>query len=127
MTNETFNLDPPPNFRGLHPDIPITVYHRHLPHWRQADATYFVTLRLGDSLPQAKLQFLKRLRDEWERKYPPPRDEEAWKTYAREYTNTVERWLDKGYGDCHFRKRRWCDDLRDRLHHFQNERYFLSC
>ncbi len=127
MTADSFNLDAPPNFRGLHPDIPLTIYHRHLPHWRQDGDTYFVTFRLTDSLPQSKLQFLKRLREEWERKHPGLRSESAWKSYARKYTSTVERWLDEGHGQCHFREHRWCDDLRDRLHYFQDQRYFLSC
>ncbi len=128
MTDTTLNLPaPPPNFRGLHPDLPITVYHRHLPHWRQDGATYFVTFRLADALPQEKLQLLKRMREEWERTHPPPRSEEDWKAHAREMTNSAERWLDEGYGACHFRERRWCDDLRDRLHHFQDQRYLLAC
>ncbi|HUS40559.1 MAG TPA: transposase [Pirellulales bacterium] len=122
-----FNLPPPASFRGLHPDLPLTVYYRHLPHWRQEGATYFVTFRLADALPQEKLHFLKRLRDEWERTHPPPRSEADWKDYAREVTNSAERWLDEGYGACHFREQRWCDDLRERLHHFQGQRYFLSC
>lgn len=127
MTETTFNLSPPPHFRGLHPDLPVTVYQRNLPHWRQGGATYFVTFRLGDALPQDKLVLLKRLRAEWERTHPKPRSESDWEDYAREFTNRAERWLDEGYGTCHFRERRWVDDLRDRLHHFQNERYFLSC
>jgi len=127
MTVVNFNLSQPPGFRGLHPDLPITVYHRHMPHWRQKGATYFVTFRLADALPQAKLQFLKRLRDEWERTHPPPRSEKDWEAYAREVTNSAERWLDEGYGECHFRQKRWCDDLRERLHHFQDQRYLLSC
>jgi len=46
----TWNLDPPPGFQGLHPERPVTIYERHLPHWRQPGATYFVTFRLADSL-----------------------------------------------------------------------------
>ena len=59
---DDFNLSAPPNFRGLHPDLPVTMYHRHLPHWRQEGAIYFVTFRLADALPQDKLDYLKRLR-----------------------------------------------------------------
>jgi REP element-mobilizing transposase RayT len=62
-----WNLPPPPGFRGLREDLPLTVYVRHLPHWRQAGATYFVTFRLADSLPKAKLDELAALRREWER------------------------------------------------------------
>ncbi len=127
MTASVFNLAAPPNFRGLHPDLPVTVYQRHLPHWRQAGATYFVTFRLADALPQDKLLFLKRLRAEWERTHPPPRSEEDWEDYARQFTKRAERWLDEGYGECYFQERRWADDLRDRLQHFQSERYLLSC
>jgi REP element-mobilizing transposase RayT len=127
MNPESFNLDAPMGFRGLHPDLPITVYQRHLPHWRQQGATYFVTFRLGDSLPKDKLDFLRRLRDEWERTHPAPRDEKTWEAFAREYTTQAERWLDEGFGACHFRERQWTDDLRERLHHFHSERYQLSC
>jgi hypothetical protein len=58
-----WNLPPPPGFQGLHPDQPITVYQRHLPHWRQDGATYFVTFRLADSLPQSKLDELAALKE----------------------------------------------------------------
>ena len=112
MTGSALNLPAlPPNFRGMQPDVPITVYQRHLPHWRQSGATYFVTFRLADALPQEKLQLLKRLREEWERTHPPPRRDEDWLAYAREVTNSAEQWLDEGYGACHFRERR-CDDAR---------------
>ena len=44
----------------------------NLPHWRQDGVTYFVTFRLADSLPQAKL-------DEWvrERDASAPRPSET--------------------------------------------------
>src|SRR5262249_62338873 len=65
-----WNLPPPPGFQGLHPDNPVTVYQRHLPHWRQDGATYFVTFRLADSLPQSKLDELALLKEAWERQHP---------------------------------------------------------
>ena len=37
---------PPPGFQGLRADIPIVIYRRNLPHWRQVGASYFVTFRL---------------------------------------------------------------------------------
>jgi REP element-mobilizing transposase RayT len=121
----TFHLSPPPQFCGLNPDLPIRCYERHLPHWRQDGATYFVTFRLADALPQQQQQFLRRLRAEWER--TQPRSEEQWKTFAKEYANHVERWSDEGYGECWFRDRRWAQELIDRLLHFQNQRHFTSC
>src|SRR5262249_38312856 len=118
---------PPPGFRGLDPDRPVTVYRRNLPHLRQDGATYFVTFRLADSLPQSKLQYLRRLRAEGERTHPPPRSEEDWQERTREITGRAEAWLDEGHGACSLREPRWADELRDRLHHFQGERYLLSC
>ena len=120
-------LESPPNFRGLDPDREVSAYYRHLPHWRQRGATYFVTFRLGDSIPQEKLRDLKFLREEWERTHSEPRSEEDWAEYAKSITGAAERYLDEGYGECHFSERRWCDDLQKRLHHFQDERYFLAC
>ncbi len=123
----SFHLPPPPGFRGCHPDLPIRRYARHLPHWRQAGATYFVTFRLADALPQAKLQLLRRLRADWERTHPSPRSESDWTAYAREVTTAVEHSLDEGYGGCHFRDERWCKELRSRLLLFQQQRYQLAC
>ncbi len=37
----------------------VRIYRRNLPHWRQDGTTYFVTFRLGDSLPR-------RVLDQWE-------------------------------------------------------------
>ena len=54
MTRMTFNLDPPPGFRGLDPHRPVKIYTRNLPHWRQAGASYFVTFHLADALPAAR-------------------------------------------------------------------------
>ena len=54
MSNDSFNLDAPPGFRGLHPDIPVTMYERHLPHWRQDGATYFVTFQAKWGFRDAK-------------------------------------------------------------------------
>ena len=53
-----WNLPAPPGFQGQRDDLPLKIYQQHLPHWRQDGATYFVTFRLHDSLPQAKLREL---------------------------------------------------------------------
>ena len=95
-----WNLPPPPGFQGLHPDRPVTMYERHLPHWRQEGATYFVTTRLGDSLPQNKLHELDGLRKEWDRLHPPPRTKELLEEHSREIVQKIEHWLDQGMGSC---------------------------
>ena len=46
----------PETFRGLVDDLPLEIYLRNLPHWRQDGATYFVTFRLHDSVPESVLR-----------------------------------------------------------------------
>jgi hypothetical protein len=122
-----FNLPPPPGFRGLDPSRPLTVYYRNLPHWRQEGATYFVTFRLADALPQEKLLQLRSLRRQWEANHPPPHNDADWRAYARDVTRHAERWLDEGHGACVFRDPDWADILANALLRFNGRRYFTSC
>ena len=123
MTTENLNLAAPPGFRGLHPDLPIRMYRRRLPHWRQAGATYFVTFGLADSIPQEQLRALQRWRELWERSHPEPRSEQDWHEFAREITSRTERWLDESYGECVFQDKTLADEMSKSLLHFQDERY----
>lgn len=122
-----FNLPPPPGFLGLDEHRPVTFYHRHLPHWRQDDATYFVTFRLADSLPQEKLRQLKAMRKQWEALHPQPRSEKDWEAFARDLVRKVDRWLDEGHGACYFSEERYAKVMHEALLYFQDQRYFASC
>lgn len=121
-----WNLDPPPGFQGLRDDLPLEVYIRNLPHWRQPGATYFVTFRLADSLPRNKLNELRRLRIEWEQRNSSPRSNSAWEEYARITAQQVERWLDHGYGSCLLKNPAYSAMVTDCMHHFDGQRYELS-
>jgi REP element-mobilizing transposase RayT len=127
LSIETFNLAAPPDFRGLDAHEPVKAYYRHLPHWRQEGATYFVTFRLADALPQQKLNYLKRLREHWERTHPEPRSRDDWEAISRELFRHEDVWLDEGYGACHFRDPQIAAQLEEALMHFQSGRYFISC
>ncbi len=100
---------------------------RHLPHWRQDGATYFVTFRLADALPQAKIAELINLREHWEHTHPEPRSPEQWDEHFREVMRRTELCLDEGHGECYFLEQKWIDDLQARLQHFNGEQYQLSC
>ena len=127
MVETGWNLDSPPGFRGLHPEEPVTYYKRHLPHWRQHGATYFVTFRQADSLPQTRLRELKLLRIEWERRHPEPRSSELWQELSREVITRVERWLDQGMGSCVLRNGQSRERVVEAVHHFDQDRYELVC
>ena len=43
---------------------PLRLYRRNLPHWRQDGATYFVTFRLDDALPQHLVAQFGRVEDD---------------------------------------------------------------
>ncbi len=51
LVDEEDSVEIPAGFRGLDPDLEVRIYRRGLPRWRQEGATYFVTFRLVDSLP----------------------------------------------------------------------------
>lgn len=122
-----WNLSPPPGFQGLRDDIPLTVYVRHLPHWRQDGATYFVTFRLHDSLPQSRLNELSRIKAEWERKHPPPHSKKALEELAKQNFERVELWLDQGYGSCVLKEPQFAELTTNPMHHFDGQRYELGC
>src|SRR4051812_1853468 len=78
MGHSEQNLPTPPGFECLNSEKPITFYMRHLPHWRQAGATYFVTFRQADSLSQEVLLELRELKQQWERRHPLLQPESKW-------------------------------------------------
>jgi len=123
----TFNLAPPPGFRGLDPHRPVRVYVRNLPHWRQDGATYFVTFNLADALPGPKKNELKAMRREWELRHPPPRDQATWTAYARTVFEKVEKWVDSGYGRCWFRQFPYAAELKRAILHYHETRYEIGC
>ncbi len=75
--------------------------HGHkLPHWQQGEAMQFVTFRLGDAMPAAKLRQWKEERDVWLAHHPKPWSPETEKEYHRRFTRQLEEWLDEGAGSC---------------------------
>ena len=122
-----WNRPPPPGFQGLRDDLPLTQYQLHLPHWRQAGATYFVTFRLHDSLPQSKLRELREFKAEWERRNPPSVPTSAQQDLAREVMRRVEAWLDQGMGSCILRRRAVSALIEEALKAGDGSKHELGC
>ena len=95
-----FTLEAPPGFQGLRDDLPIHVYQRSLPHWRQDGATYFVTFRLNDVIPLPQQRLLNDLKAHWRREHPPPHSQRQMAELARILGRESEKWLDAGLGSC---------------------------
>ena len=122
-----WNLPAPPGFQGLREDKPLRVYLRHLPHWRQDGATYFVTFRLCDSLPQEKLRELAVCRSEWDRLHPRPHNDGALQQLSREVMQRIEAWLDQGMGSCVLRDSAAAAEVASAMRYFDGSRYELAC
>ncbi len=114
------------SFVPFDPDAPVGKTGRHLPHWRQEGATYFVTFRLADSIPKDKLvQWQVELR-EWLRRYPEPRTPEQEHEYAELFAERFHRWLDDGLGDCWLRRPEISSMVEAALRFFDGRRYWLG-
>lgn len=119
--------EPPPNFTGLNPNEPIEIHRRNLPHWRQPGATYFVTYRLSDSLPEARAEQLREYREEWKRENPSPHTEVQLRAYAKLFSTRVEGWLDEGAGCCALGDHVNARLVDSTLRFFDGGRYHLFC
>jgi len=98
---------------------------RRLPHREQAGCTYFVTWRLGDSVPLPLLAEWKAEREVFLREHPKPWDDALYEEYARRFERRLERWSDAGHGDCHLRQPELRAVMTTALRHFDGIRYDL--
>jgi leucyl-tRNA synthetase len=105
--------------------IPISKSRRNLPHWQQDDSYYFLTWRLADSLPAAKLKELLEKKSQWQQANPEPLDAEREKEFHALFSGKIEEWLDAGEGSCILKDSALRRIVDDALHHFDGERYAL--
>ncbi len=81
-------------------------YRGYLPHFDDGLSIQFITLRLADSLPQ-------KLLNQWKQELAL-RDVE---NISRETLLLVEKYLDKGYGECLLKRREVAEIVKDSLLH----------
>ena len=116
-----FNL-----FNAFDPSEPVGNLLGNLPHWRQDGATYFVTFRTADSLPQEKLQQWLDEREEWLRKNPEPHSTAQRREYWERFPARFQYWLDQGHGACLLRQSKLRQVVEGALRHFDGTRYRLD-
>ncbi len=88
----------------FNPFAMVGTHRRHLPHWRQDSAWYFVTYRLADSLPRSSIAALEAERKQWLATHPEPRSDEDMKEYWDRFGGRVHDLLDAGSGECWLRR-----------------------
>jgi hypothetical protein len=91
---------PVPLFQPLDQDGLIVKHRRTLPHWEQSGCSYFVTFRLADSLPPAKLKYLRDWKKLWLQQQPKPWTDRTFRELETYYSRRIEHWLDNGLGGC---------------------------
>ena len=110
---------------SLSTHIPISKTRRNLPHWQQENSYYFLTWRLADSLPVAKLKELNEEKLAWQQANPEPLDAELTKEFHALFSGKIEEWLDAGEGECILKDPALRKIVDDALHHFEGDRYDL--
>jgi REP element-mobilizing transposase RayT len=100
----------------------------YLPHWKGEGATYFVTFRLCDSLPQAVLRQFEAEREEIlqrERTHGRMVSAVEKRRLAELFSERIEAYLDAGHGACWLRRPELADLVAQALPHFAGTRYEL--
>ena len=113
-------------FRGFDPHGEVIQRRRNLPHREQPGATYFVTFRLGDSVPEALLLEWREEQKNWLKHHPKPWDSKTEREHKRRFVEDREGWLDRGHGSCLLRDSRAGQIVADALRHFDFKRYVLD-
>jgi carbamoylphosphate synthase large subunit/REP element-mobilizing transposase RayT len=113
-------------FRPVDPHAPLIQTRRRLPHWEQQGATYFITFRLADAVPQKLLRQWKEELDTWKKFHPEPWDVSTKHEYQKRFQDAREAWLDQGHGECILRQSQIAATVANCLRHFDGVRYALD-
>jgi carbamoylphosphate synthase large subunit/REP element-mobilizing transposase RayT len=115
-----------PQFHPLDRHGEIQKHQRNLPHWEQPDATYFVTFRLADAVPQSILRRWKEELETWRKFHPEPWNTATKYEYQKRFQDDREHWLDQGHGECLLKKSDVAEIVVEALRHFDRDRYVLD-
>jgi REP element-mobilizing transposase RayT len=114
-----------PELRFLNEFEEILKTRNRLPHWHQNRSTYFITFRLGDSLPANLLETWRVERDQWLAEHPKPWAAETEQEYHKRFSTRLDRHLDDGHGCCLLREPENREIVASALLHFNRQRYLL--
>ena len=105
---------------------PLNVSERNLPHWEQLGTTYFVTFRLGDSIPIRIANKIKEERFLWLKNHTEPFSKKDWSEYNRLFSEKLQKLLDVGSGSCILKEPENSNLVRDTLLFFDGIKYKLG-
>jgi putative transposase len=125
-------------FGFFDPKQEYTVTFGKLPHWQQVGATYFITFRTADSLPQSVLDLWTKKRSDWLARRGIDPNSAGWgkafsrlphriqRAFSREFSTQLERNLDELHGACLLRRPEIGAIVAKSLLHFDGSRYHLG-
>ncbi|HOZ48934.1 MAG TPA: transposase [Candidatus Hydrogenedentes bacterium] len=100
----------------------------YLPHWTKDHAVYYVTFRLGDSLPKSVLEAWLAEREDivkTAKQMGRPLSESEEKRLHFLFSSKVDSYLDAGHGACWMKEERIARIVADALRYFDGQRYLL--
>ena len=106
--------------------VDVDVTKNLLPHWQQRNVFVFVTCRLGDSLPQAKLVQWQEERGIWLKRHPRPWNANTAIRFHKRFSRRIEDGLDQGSGSCVLKDPALAGVVAESLHYFNGKRYELA-
>src|SRR4051812_29192369 len=109
----------------------------YLPHVKREGASYFVTFRLADSLPKEVLMKIQTERAERLTQYyanegiakkpgATPFQLDTLDQIERDYFRKVERYLDKGSGECWLKRSEIAELVCAALRYFDGQRFIMK-
>ena len=110
--------------QAFDPLAPVRKWRRHLPHWEQPGCTYFITFHTADALPERMLRVFRQARRTWLRDRPNAKVQVP-KT-ERDLIRRVDKWLDRGRGECPLAHPEVNQLVASALLHFDGSRYALD-
>lgn len=110
----------------FNPEEEVDKHLHNLPHWRQGDTWIFLTYRLADSLPDARLIAWQEERERWLAHHPEPWNEATEAEYHQRFATGIDQWLDQGHGSCLLKHPENSKIVSDAFQHFDGDRYRLG-
>ncbi len=129
-----------PSFQPFDERESVRIYRRNLPHWRQDGATYFITIRLADSIPKnvrREIEYEKRLwlrargisydgeHGNWVEKLHTLSSDDQFQ-FHKTFNRRVQSCLDRGHGKCHLQVPSCIEIVKNKLLSEDRSRYELG-